>query len=499
MSDFFSNLYSGIRRPDVVMNDGPLPPLSTSGPGYPAGFNGNPDGRINLASTLLGDVSPYSYAEADRLSTQAAYLNVPHRVQRIVPTITLPEAQAWESGGRWFQLSHQVDDGDVAFVIRAMYQPFELVPEKKRFARQNVLQAVDAVVNLASANYILHGLQRYGYDKVQHKGWNTLWLAFKIDEHCCRNFPEQENVPRKKLSDWFMELEKQLQSSSNADVQALALIQLAEFRRILVDYLVKNVIRPFGVPLGSERQGGQHQGSSSAITWPVDFVTTMTVDGLVLNLANSWRHDDINAGDDLMMYVENCEYIEYTLSHHSKNCRRQRFASLRQFGKMPEKVWKKYTTLSVSPIDNVKLATEPLRMPAPGPEHEYGESRTFAPFHVEEGGDDHFQRMLMLSMDAEHNHKIMHSDDSEHDSKKVFGDYDHYAPEAKKAKTETQPDSNLKISMEKGDRYIRVHEPIFQLVPGISSCTSGDEKEGVRNAVWNNGYWHIARSQVLFP
>jgi hypothetical protein len=69
-----------------------------------------------------------------------------------------------------------------------MYQPFELVPEKKLFARQNILQAVDAVVNLASANYILHGLQRYGYDKVKHKGWNTLWLAFKIDEHVCGNF-----------------------------------------------------------------------------------------------------------------------------------------------------------------------------------------------------------------------------------------------------------------------------------------------------------------------
>jgi hypothetical protein len=375
------------------------------------------------------------------------------------------------------------------------------VPEKKRFARQNVLQAVDAVVNLASANYILHGLQRYGYDKVKHKGWNTLWLAFKIDEHCYGNFPKRENVPHTKLSDEFMAAEKLLQSNSNADVQAFALVMLTGLRRMLVDYVVKNVIRPFGVPLGSERQGGQHQGSSSAITWPVDFVTTMTVDGLVLNLANSWRHDDINAGDDLMMYVENCEYIEYTLSHHSKNCRRQRFASLRQFGKMPERAWKMYTALSASAIHSSMPRTKPVPMPVPAPEMKYPARSTFAPFHAEEGGDDHFQRMLMLSMDAddEHSPEIMHVHDSKYDRKTVVDDYDHYTPEAQKAKTETQPYFNLQIlQLEKGDRYIRVQEPIFQLVPGISSCTSGDEKEGVRNAVWNNGYWHIARSQVLF-
>jgi hypothetical protein len=110
MGDFFRDLRAGgaIRQPDVVMNDGPLPPLSTVGGGYPAGFDGTPDGRIDYASTLLGDVNPYVYGEADRISTQTAYLNIPHRVQRIVPSLQLPEAQPWNSGGRFFSLSHQV-------------------------------------------------------------------------------------------------------------------------------------------------------------------------------------------------------------------------------------------------------------------------------------------------------------------------------------------------------------------------------------------------------
>jgi hypothetical protein len=67
-----------------------------------------------MASSLLGGVSAYAYGEAgkhikniyqfvcygsslltlftDRLSTQTAYLNVPHVVQRIVPQLFLPVA-----------------------------------------------------------------------------------------------------------------------------------------------------------------------------------------------------------------------------------------------------------------------------------------------------------------------------------------------------------------------------------------------------------------------
>lgn len=108
MSDFFSGIYSGIKRPDVVMNDGPLPPLSTSGGGYPVGFNGAPDGKINYANSLLGDLDPYAYGEPARLSTQTAYLNIPHVAQRIIPSIELPESQPFKMGGGFFKLSHQV-------------------------------------------------------------------------------------------------------------------------------------------------------------------------------------------------------------------------------------------------------------------------------------------------------------------------------------------------------------------------------------------------------
>lgn len=72
MTDFFSGLYSGIQQPDVVMQEGPLPP--TSMVGYPAGFNGDPDGKINFNKSLLESLQPYAYGGPARLSTQTAYL-----------------------------------------------------------------------------------------------------------------------------------------------------------------------------------------------------------------------------------------------------------------------------------------------------------------------------------------------------------------------------------------------------------------------------------------
>ena len=68
-------------------------------------------------------------------------------------------------------------------MIRAMFSPFELVAEKKKYNRQGILHAIDPVVNLATVNYILHGLQRFGFDKTDHKFWHTLWIALGIDHH----------------------------------------------------------------------------------------------------------------------------------------------------------------------------------------------------------------------------------------------------------------------------------------------------------------------------
>lgn len=160
--------------------------------------------------------------------------------------------------GSFFSLSHQVDDGDVAFVIRAMFSPFALVSERKKFNKQGILWAVDPIVNLATVNYILHGLQRYGFDKDDHKGWNTLWMALGIDHHFAG-----ENAFPGGFSIEMLQVQRVLNRLNNiknrTPQQALdrfyLTLKMRHLRRRLADYLIKHVIKPFGIPRGSEKQG----------------------------------------------------------------------------------------------------------------------------------------------------------------------------------------------------------------------------------------------------
>jgi hypothetical protein len=93
--------------------------------------------------------------------------------------------------------------------------------------------------------------------------------------------------------------------ASSSTQRQEARLNIATYRKMLCTHVVKDLITPFGVPRGSERQGGQHQGIvNRSVTNPVDFVTAMVVDGKVINLANFWRDYDLNAGDDLIMHLE---------------------------------------------------------------------------------------------------------------------------------------------------------------------------------------------------
>lgn len=124
-----------------------------------------------------------------------------------------------------------------------------MVEDKKKFARQGVLFAIDPVINLATVNYLLHGLQRYGYNK-DETDWHTLWVALGIDEYFGQDMKNEMTEADEEL------MKNEIENSGKTGNA----IQMRILRRRLVDYLVKNVIKPFGVPRGSEKQGGQHQG-----------------------------------------------------------------------------------------------------------------------------------------------------------------------------------------------------------------------------------------------
>lgn len=80
---FFAGAWRNHQFPQSVFNgpSGALPPKDTSGLGN--GLNAQADARINYNSTLLGDLAPYAYGKPGRLSSQTAFLAIPHMLQKV--------------------------------------------------------------------------------------------------------------------------------------------------------------------------------------------------------------------------------------------------------------------------------------------------------------------------------------------------------------------------------------------------------------------------------
>ena len=284
MSDFFGGLRGGIQMPEVVWNQGPLP----SGGSLPAPLHQTADARINYNSSLLGDLTPYAYGKPGFLSSQSAYLNIPHKVQKIVPVVYLPEAK--RGAAETIDVSHPIDDGDVAFVLRLNRQSIFCTGLRSgEMRRAGLGTAVDPLINLPTLNYILAGLQ-LGLDDDQANLWRELF--HNLDSHA---FPAKR--------------ERQFAADP------VTLDDIVRF--------VRTCVRPFGVARGSEKQGGQNEATSSPATWPVSFVTSLTIDGKESNVINVWHHLDLSAGDDLVLRLKPMPVRPYTLNHYYKSVKRQ--------------------------------------------------------------------------------------------------------------------------------------------------------------------------------
>jgi hypothetical protein len=286
MSDFFGGLRSGIQFPQVVMNQGPLP---GSG-GLPQPLHETPDARINYNSTLLGDLTPYAYGEPGYLSSQNAYLNIPHKIQKIVPVVYLPEAK--RPATEVFDLSHPIDDGDLAFVLRLDRSSMFCTGLKNgSMKRAGLGTAIDPFINLCTLNYILSGVQ-LGMDNSPSNLWRE--LLQNLDKNRFGGTGENQR------------------NYADDPVNLNDLI-----------HIVRHCIRPFGVTRGSEKQGGQDEATISPATWPVSFVVSLTVDGKESNVLNIWHHQEMHAGDDLVLRFKPMPLRPYTLNHYYKGVKRQ--------------------------------------------------------------------------------------------------------------------------------------------------------------------------------
>ena len=274
---FFDRL-SNYRTPDVIMNDGPLP---TSNPPY------FPNAKINYNSDLLSGVTPYEYGEPTHVSAQNGYTNVAHRIQKIIPCIQLPNANSEGS----FSLSHGVDYGDIAFVLKVDRRS-EVLRGTAGMDRMNLGNMIDPFVNLPTVNYLLAGIQRY-WNKSEALNWQQLLVDLSF------------------VDDVYSERGR---------------FNVAHAIRFITD-----IARPWGVPNTSEMQGGQHEGSNSAVTFPVNFISAFLVDGHVENVCNQWSTLNVSSGDDLIYKLERLPFaardgsIRYRMNHWAKQTALQQF------------------------------------------------------------------------------------------------------------------------------------------------------------------------------
>jgi hypothetical protein len=296
---FFAGVHSGVRMPETVMNSGPLPPLEPGG--LPHGLDGTPDARINYGSSLLGDIAPYAYGGPSRLSTQSSYINIPNRIQKVVPLLWLPDPSHEQPR---FMLSHAVDDGDVAFALRDVHM--KCVEDAKTLERSYTHRNYHPFVNLATVNYLLAGLQIELQDGA-HDALPPSWRALAASVMVTRN-------PRADARTVIQNVTRGL-PPFNADDTRDTVLQLIE-----------SVFRPFGVAHGSERQGGGHEAGGGPVTWASSFVTTLYIDGQVRNLANLWRGCDVSAGEYLVFALRRKPLPrQYTLNHYHKATVRKAF------------------------------------------------------------------------------------------------------------------------------------------------------------------------------
>ena len=275
MADFFSNLGSGIRLPDARIGGSNPLPTSLAGP---AGINGDPDGRYNFNGNLLDGIGPYAGPDGGRMGSDRNYQQIPHRMQHIIPKLYLPKAQYLGVNER-VEVSHSVDQGDIAFVIASERVQHLVLPSTQYNGPRMQMPSRNAFVNLPTVNYLLAGLQR---------------------------LTQAHDIKGSKRGAWAQLADDLQFNITNPN-------RLAEILK-----LVSTRLLPYGICAGSEHQGGKHETGLAPVQAAANHVTTMTVDGQNRDLVNYWRASNISAGDILIFRLEKVPTKQFTLNHYYK-------------------------------------------------------------------------------------------------------------------------------------------------------------------------------------
>jgi len=296
MANFFSGLTRGnFRFPDAAINYGSSP-LPSIPPGAAQFIR--PDGQYGDGGSLLpgGLHNPYAFARSARISTQTQ-MAFPNRVQLIIPALYIP---APESDGLDMTdpiLEHAISDGDLVFSFRMGLNMAGYGSHYYKAPYGHTAKAVQ-LINLATVNYILWGLQ---VGRLRKK--STRWTKFFKDL-----------------------LEKKYAQHLNGS--------LTETK---VWNFIKSYLRPFGIQHGGDQQGGMHQGDTNRIVThgAVDYVSSFAIEGKLLHVNNLWRDYDVHENDDLILALRCMEVpradIQFNLSSSVRSQRTERVSVSNKF------------------------------------------------------------------------------------------------------------------------------------------------------------------------
>ena len=223
------------------------------------------------------------------------YQQVPHRMQYIINPVYVPDP----TGHHLVKISHAVDQGDVAWVVRRA-RLNQTEDRSKDFA-------TPAFCNLATVNYILAGLQNHLH-KVFRVGANA--RPRDPSNHWQTMLDDFNLHPR---PEWVIELVTRANEDED-DTEKVKEVKkcLVEVEILqIMSVIVKNYMIPFGICAGSEKQGGQNEMTLAPVQATAAHVSTLTVDGQNRDLVNIWRHLNISSGD-VLCYVLKRKEIEYT-------------------------------------------------------------------------------------------------------------------------------------------------------------------------------------------
>lgn len=250
-----SNFFAGIRGykqgPVGQFNqNGPLPPRTFHGEGLFGSLSNINQTKRNLLQNINKTSEDHSFSQ------EPNYLEIPHSVPKIIPKITLPTSK----GDLEMTITRSVRDGDVAWAMKDPVSNHQAMTGCG--TSKNRKYPTGAIVSTAVVNYVLNGLQRHWDCDGVGGHWEVLAGQYGLGKE-----KKNKTTPRCTPMD------------------------------------IMRIFTPLGVVHGSEKQGGQHFDGGT-VTWPVDYVQTIVVDGHIYNLINYWALDDITAGDDLIFSLQ---------------------------------------------------------------------------------------------------------------------------------------------------------------------------------------------------